>query len=398
LNQNTDTLLVADGEAASVMDYPERKRRPSTYKDWLTATRLLDTIDEVGVYWAMVEGHQADESIAGRVRYWQDLFSNFSKHIQDPISEKSQAPWFLEVLQIIFGDQETIRKEHPVSFLVCPQSPLILDEQYTEACLALAGWDIPVAIMPMPLMGSTSPGTLVSMLITGNCEVLAMICLLQAKAPGWPVIYAPVFAASNPRTGLYSAGAIENAISSVAAVELARYYKLPAEGTGGGTDHYFPGIQAGFERAMTAMLPAMARPDLLVGPGLLGGSTVLSLEQLVIDVEIFRMSRYAARGIDTVEERWLLDDISRVGAGGHFLGSRSTAEAIRDGEWFHPKIGLHDTLETWKQKGRRTLLDEAHAVIQTKLKEHKPLPLPEEVDQGLSKLLERARLEDEKVS
>ncbi len=397
LNQGCECLLVADGEASSVLEYGSHERRPSTYEDWLQVTRLLDTLDEIGVYWSMVEGAQGDGSFSDLVKYWRAMFSNFSKHIQDPISGKEQAPWYLEMLQILFGDQQTIRKTHPVSLLVCPQSPLILDTQYTEACLAVAGWNIPVAIMPMPLMGGTAPGDLISIAITGNCEVLSMLCLLQAAEPGWPVIYAPALAAMNPRTGLYSAGSIANGLLSAVAVELGKFYNLPVEASGGGTDHFLPCIQAGYERAMTAMLPVMAQPDLLVGPGLLGGSMVLSLEQLLIDVEIFRMSRYAARGIETGAEHWLMDDIHHAGPGGHFLGMRSTADAIRGGEWFHPKLGHHGTIESWFTKGEADLLDEAHQKVAERLSSHQPLPLPEEVNRELDRLQARARQEDEKA-
>jgi trimethylamine--corrinoid protein Co-methyltransferase len=397
LNQGQPTLLIGDGEATGIMDYPHRKIRKPAFKDWRNATRLMDSIDEIGVYWALVEGYLDDGSLASHIKYWKTLFNNFSKHVQDPISKASHAPWFFEVLQVVFGDKEKIIAEHPVSFLVCPQSPLILDEQYTEALLALTGWKVPTAVMPMPLMGSTSPGTMVSLLITGNCEVLAMLCLLQAADPGWPVIYAPALAASNPRNGLYRAGGIENGVLSVASIEVARYYNLPVEASGGGSDHFFPGNQAGYERGITAMLTRIANPDLMVGPGILGGSTVMSLEQLLIDVEIFRMSQHAARGVDTSEQRWLMEDIAQVGPGGHFLSSRSTAKAIRDGEWFHPKLGMHTTLESWQENGSPLLIEEAHRKVEELLKQHTPIPLPAEALKELDKIEKRAKLEDEKV-
>ena len=53
----------------------------------------------------------------------------------------------------VFGDQDTIRKTHPYSTLLCPQSPLIITEEYTDAYLELKGWNIPVGVMPMALMG-----------------------------------------------------------------------------------------------------------------------------------------------------------------------------------------------------------------------------------------------------
>ena len=44
------------------------------------------------------------------------------------------------------------------------------------------------------------------------------------------------------------------------------------------------------------MLPLLSWPDILVGPGLLGGSMILNLEQLLIDVEMFRMCKRAHTG------------------------------------------------------------------------------------------------------
>jgi trimethylamine--corrinoid protein Co-methyltransferase len=268
---------------------------------------------------------------------------------------------------------------------------LSIDEQYTEAYLALLGWDIPVAAMPMPLMGGTGPGNMISMTIQGNCEVLSMLCLIQAAAPGTPFIYAPALAVMNPHTAMYSAGAIENGLLSCAAIEMARYYGLPIEGTGGGTDTYRPGIQASYERAMNAMLPMLAWPDLLVGAGLLGGSMVLSLEQLVIDTEIFRMSKQAHRGIETNEEAWLDDVIRRVGPGGDFLSEESTVTNMRSGEWLIPNIGTHESRESWENTGRIKVLEEARETVDALLAEHNPMPLPAEAEKELDCIEQRAK-------
>jgi trimethylamine--corrinoid protein Co-methyltransferase len=228
MNSGACTMLI-DGEAMFVLDRKTGERRPATHTDWLETTRLIDALDEVGLYWSMVELPESADgrSIADMVTYWRHLFRNFSKHVQDGLTTPQQAPWLLEVLQVIFGDRETIRRRHPLSFLLCPQSPLIIDGPYTDAYLALLGWDVPVGIMPMPLMGATAPASLISLTILGNCEVLAMLCLLQAASPGTPVIYAPALAIMDPRSGRYSAGAIESAITGAASTEMARFYGLP---------------------------------------------------------------------------------------------------------------------------------------------------------------------------
>jgi trimethylamine--corrinoid protein Co-methyltransferase len=388
-----DCTLCVDGEAIFALDRETGERRPGTVADWLAATRLIDALDEVGVWWFMVEASDRGDTMVDYVGYLRDIFGNFSKHVQDATSTPEQAPWLLEVLQVVFGDKETIRREHPYSFLICPLSPLVIEGPYTDAYLALLGWDIPVAAMPMPLMGATAPGSLISTTVLGNCDVLAMLCLIQAAAPGTPFIYAPALSVMDPRSGRYSPGAVENGLLGAAAVEMARYYGLPAEGTGGGSECYVPGIQAGYERAINALLPLLSWPDILVGPGLLGGSMILSLEQLLIDVEVFRIAKQAHRGILTHDPKWLDDVISRVGPAGHFLAEQSTVDAIRSGEWYISEFGVHDTYEGWEAGGRPTVLEEAREEVERILAAHEPLPLDEDVERELERIKQRAREE-----
>lgn len=381
-----DCVLLVDGEATFVIDRGTGERRPGTFKDWLEATRVIDSLDEIGVYWSMVEGGAGSGTMADQVRYWRRLFLNFSKHVQDPILEPKHAPWLVEVLQVIFGDRETIRRQHPLSFLLCPQSPLVIEGAPTDAYLALLGWDIPVAVMPMPLMGATAPGSLISTTVLGNCEVLAMLCLIQAAAPNTPFIYAPALSVMDPRSGRYAAGAIEGGLLSAAATEMGRYYSLPVEASGMGTDHHVPSIQAGYERALNGMLPMLSWPDILVGPGLLGGSMILSLEQALVDIEVFRMCKRAHQGIATEARDWLEEIIANVEAGGNFLGERSTVSRVHDGEWHVSQLGVHDTFEGWDAAGRPTLLEEAREKVEEILATHEPLPLDEDVEKELDRI------------
>ncbi|MFC2029957.1 trimethylamine methyltransferase family protein [Chloroflexota bacterium] len=385
-----ECTLLADGEAVFALDSETGRRRAGTTQDMVNGTRLIDALDEVGLWWAMVEAGDRDDTLANAVAYQRNVHRNFSKHVQDAPSSPEQTRWFLEVVQILFGDKETIRRAHPVSFLLCPQSPLMIDGEHTDAYLATVGYDIPVAVMPMPLMGGTAPASLASTTVIGNCEVLAMLCLVQAAAPGTPFIYAPVLAVMDPRSGRLSAGAIESALMGAASTEMARYYGLPVEASGGGTDHHVPGIQGGYERAMGALLPVLSWPDILVGPGCLGGSMVFSPEQLIIDVEVYRMSRQAYRGIATAGDNWLDDVLEEIQPGDHFIDKISTVRAIRGGEWYVSQLGVHDAYDAWEDAGRPTLLEEAREKVKEILATHQPLPLDDEVEREFDRLQKRA--------
>jgi len=279
---------------------------------------------------------------------------------------------------------------HPVSYVLCPQSPLVIDEPYTDAYLELIGWNIPVAAMPMPLMGATAPASQIATVIIANCEILATLCLVQFAEPGVPFIYAPVSALMDPRSGLPKSGAIESNALSSAATEMARFYGLAAETSGFGSGRFTLDFQNGYERGLRALQPLLSRPDILVGAGMLGSSMILSLEHMLMDTEIFRMCKQAQRGIVCGDDKWLDDVIDQVGPGGHFLDQLSTANAVRDGEWYLGKMGMIDSFEEWVAAGRRELVEDAREKVDQILSSHQPLPLDEEIDRELERIKKSA--------
>jgi trimethylamine--corrinoid protein Co-methyltransferase len=381
--------LVADGGAIYALNAKDGERRPATFADWQQATRLTDALDEFGCYWSVVGGIFGRRP-ADMVMHWVEIFRNFSKHVQESTATPEEARWLKEILQIVFGSQEEIRKLHPVSFLICPSSPLIIEADYTDAYLETVGLDIPAAVMPMPLLGTTGPGTLISNLLLANCEVLAMVCLIQSAQPGTPIIYAPIPAISNPYSGRFGSGEVEHSLLGAAVTEISRYYNLPVEASAGGSDHHVPSIQAGYERALNFILPVLAQPDLLVAPGLLGGSMIFCPEQIIIDLEILRRCWRLAGGISTRPEKWLEEAISRVGPGGNFLGQRSTRAALRAGELYVSNLGCHEPFERWEAQDRPDILEEARDQFHRMIETHHPLPFDEAIEKELRQLQKSA--------
>jgi trimethylamine--corrinoid protein Co-methyltransferase len=386
-----DCTILADGEAIYILDSETGDRRLGTPADWLTGTRLIDALDDIGVYWGMVAATERGDTLPDYVAYLRDLFGNFSKHVQDAILRPQLAPWLLEVVQVVFGDRETIRREHPLSFLLCPHSPLVIEEVPTDAYLEVVGWDIPVAVMTTPLMGATGPASLISTIVLANSETLATLCLVQAAAPQTPFIYASAPGVMDPRSGGYAGGAIEVALLSAATIEMGRFYGLPVEAAGmGSTDPQIPSIQAAYEGALNSLLPTLSWPDILVGPGMLGAMT-LSLEQLLIDLEVFRMCRRAHQGIAAGAGDWLEGIVDSVGPGGTYIGERSTATRARGGEWYIPQLGVHDIVEDWSAAGRPKLVQEAREKVIQILASHEPLRLDDDVERELRRIHERAQ-------
>jgi trimethylamine--corrinoid protein Co-methyltransferase len=118
---------------------------------------------------------------------------------------------------------------------------------------------------------------------------------------------------------------------------------------------------------------------------------VLCLEELIIDVEIFRMSIQAQYGIATDADKWLDDVINRVGPGGHFLLEKSTLAGIRAEEWYLSRLG-HKTIEKGDGAVKLPLVEEARQKVQEILATHQPLPLPAEVDRELARIEKYAQV------
>ncbi len=390
VNHGNSTLSMS-GEGIRVIDRKTGVHRDSSNKDWLEVTRLCDAIDEIGIFWRTITPHDRDNTMADFVDYQISVFQNFSKHVQDPFMAKDQAPWLLEILQTVFGKKETIRSSHPFSTVICPQSPLILTEQYTDAYLALKGWNIPVSIMPMALMGATAPGSMISTLIQCNCEVLGTLCLLQAAEPGTPILYAPVSTLMDPKSGRYFSGGVENSIMNAASNEIGRFYGFPTMVTGLESDNFEPNVQGGYERSLNTILPTMTRPDILIGPGLLGGDMILSFEQLLIDIEIFRMCHRTCRGIVSDDDKWLCNVIKEIGPGGNYLAHPTTVSGLRGGEWYIPELGVHTSYEQWVESGKKSSIEEAREKIDAILTNHAPLPFDKETQQELEKIKNKAK-------
>jgi trimethylamine---corrinoid protein Co-methyltransferase len=382
--------LLADGGATSTYDVAAGERRATTQDDWRTATRLLDALDDVGLYWCPTEYDADYEHPSGFVRYFTDVFATFGKHVQDSFGTPELAPWLKEILDIVFGGPEQVGELKPMSFLITPASPLTIEHDFTQTWLELRDYGLPVAVMPMPLQGATAPGSRLGTLLTANCETIATICLVQAAAPGTPVLYSPVVATMDPRNGLYAAGAIEHAILCVAGTEMARYYGLPAESSGLCTQTYEPDLQTAWEKADSGLLVALAGPDVLVGPGMLGGATVLCLEQIVLDVEVIRRARQGATGVPVRDDLWLDEILDKVGPCGTFLGERSTRQGVRGGEWVLSDFGVQGSWDSWRAEGSPSTVQAASERVRAILDEQASLPFTDDQAAALAALQHRA--------
>jgi trimethylamine--corrinoid protein Co-methyltransferase len=192
------------------------------------------------------------------------------------------------------------------------------------------------------------------------------------------------------RTGFSLSGAIELGMMAVAGAQMAHFYNVPVSLHGPWTDSMLHDGQSTFERTYMNFMAAFAGANVLVGAGMMQQSLVTSHEQLVIDSEINKTVIRALQGFDADEGHLAMEAIARVGPGGNFIQDPHTLKYLR-GERYKPSPLIYrDSRDAWTTGGGKTFEKRANEIARTILKEHEPLPLPEDVSQALDKLVSDA--------
>jgi len=379
------------GYAALIMDLETGKRRPSTNKDLADWLRVADYLNNVSVNWASLTPTEVPAPMQAIVET-VTLLNSSEKHAQTEALNATEARYEIEIAAAVAGGKEELKKRPIVSALQSPISPLAFEQGSIEAVIEFATAGIPVVHMTQPLIGETAPATIAGTLVVSNAETLASIVISECASAGAPVIYSSAAASTDFRTGCTNSGAPERFLMHMGLTQLAHYYQIPAELVGGGIDSKIPDAQAGYEKGMNNAVMLLTGPELIVALGGLDAANAMGLEMLVIDNEIINAARRLARGFEINDDTLALDIIHKVGPMGQFLGQKHTLTHYRTEVWV-PELSAKSSFATWEKAGSKSLSQVAHEKVKQILATHKPAPIPKDVYEEISRILNRAETE-----
>lgn len=274
------------------------------------------------------------------------------------------------------------------------QPPLTYADDQIDGIMrfAEAGW--PVFIGSGIASGATGPATLAGTLLQQNAELLAGLVLVQAVNRGVGFCYACADAIPMDMRHGHGALGIEMYMIGSATAQMARFYNIPS-----GTYQSFTGgklptdQQVGYEKAMASLLLAQSGVSFIVGAGGIDDDACFSIEQLVIDNEMYGMVGRFLEGITVNEETLAADLIKKVGPiPGNYLREAHTREWWRK-EQFLPILSYRLPYEVWERDGRKDVAARAKERAKEILRTHEVPPLPEDVDREISKILLAAEKE-----
>ena len=277
---------------------------------------------------------------------------------------------------------------------VSPVSPLAFPGHEVEAMLEIARQGIAFAPLPCPTAGTTAPFSIAGAIAQQAAEVLASLVLAQLVQPGLPVIFCGRLAMMEPRTGISVWGGVEMGLASAGTVQLGHRYGLPVNVYGFSTNAHTLDIQNGFERALNAIIPALAGADELSGIGEMEAGALSTYAQMVADNEFAASIHRVRRGFVADEDSLAVDVIAKVMNGPrNFLGQKHTTRYLKGGEVLLTKLADRSSWETWEQDERQGLAEHAQAESERILREHQVEPLSEVQEKALDEIMSAAEKE-----
>jgi trimethylamine--corrinoid protein Co-methyltransferase len=377
------------GAALTVLDLKSGQPRPAMLRDVAELARLVDALPNVHFYLVPIYPRDVKKDVVDINTYYASL-TNTTKHVQAGVYTIQGIRDTVEMCEHIARGAEALRERPIVSFITCwLVSPLKLATDVTPLLIETCRQRIPLILSAAPMAGSTAPVTLAGMLAQLTAEQLSGVVLAQLAQRGAPLLIGPIPATADMQSGRYLAGAAEFGLTNAAMAQMAHFYRLPMYNSAGLTDAKIPDAQAGFEKAMSVVLTALAGSNFIHhAAGMLENMSTVAAEQFVIDNDILGMAMRILQGIQVDDETLALDVIDQVGPGGHFLMSDHTIKHMRSELYYPSAVVDRQGWDAWKEDGEQDARARAQRIARNILSDHQPKPLDADTDRWIRERFE----------
>jgi trimethylamine--corrinoid protein Co-methyltransferase len=303
-------LCVAPGYGSVFMVDSFGSRRDALFADYVRLARLSQISPVIDLCSAVLV-EPSDVPIYKRPEVMTAaLLINSDKPIMGAVTGADGARRSFEAAEIVLGD---ISGQSYILGLININSPLRLDERMGGALRVYLEKGQPVVFTPGASMGVTGPATFSGNMSQSYADLIAAAALCQIMRPGHPVIVGNGGFGGNLHTGAPGYGRPENALASIVGAQVARRLRLPYRCSAAVTSSMLPDGRAAMEHAITAAGAWAGGANLaLQAAGIIDSINSMSLEQFVIDLEMWGYFERLSRPIQVDEEFLALDMIARI--------------------------------------------------------------------------------------
>lgn len=379
----------APGGVPFLIDHNTGNIRDAVEADFINAIQVMNNMEELDLPCALVSPSDIPSEI-NQLRQCELMFKYCKKPIYGPgISSATEIDYIVELFDIC-SDGDIQNKPRGLVG-VSPESPLYIPKEISYILKRTIESGIPVAILAAPLPGISSVYTIAGSMAQVHAEIIAMAVLAYLFNPKTPVMYGSRVTFANMRTGNATWGIPEMGICGGIASQLASRLNMIPDVYGTATSSCTFDSQSGFEKGVNGLLPFLIGGELISGFGTMASNMVISLEQLIIDNEYYKMLKKVAKGFEISDEKLGLDTLDSVLNGSQFIMEMHTVDNLRNGEIFEPKLGFQGVFGDWQNNGKKGIDDIAREKLVDILEEEPKIILEEDKLDAISSVIERAK-------
>jgi len=376
-------------DCPNLLDSFSGKRREFLSGDVEDAVRLVDALPNIDFSMSMGLAPDFPSELQYQYKY-AIMIRNSTKPQVITAADKISLNDIADIAAAVVGGREELSRKPVFVLYDEPTSPLVHINEAMEKLLFMAENNLPTNYSPGIMAGGTSPVTMAGAITQANAEILTGLVIHQLKNSGAPFIFGAGMSPMDMQSMQPTYSSPEAMITQAGLCQIGRcLYDLPTWGFGGCSVSKLVDEQAVNEAATYIMMSAWMGTNLVHDVGYLEFGLTYSFDLLVLCDEFIGQIRRMMEGIRVDKEYLAVDCIKRVGPGGHFLDDDHTLDHFKE-NW-QPDLTNRKTHEDWNSQGAKSMGQLAKEKIKNILKNHRPTPLPTEVDAEIERILEEAK-------
>jgi trimethylamine--corrinoid protein Co-methyltransferase len=384
--QGDNTYFTPGSTALNILDTRTGDMRRPTTADYIRCVKLMSGLRHIASQSTAMIPADVHEKISDSYRLYLSLLYGEKPVVTGAFTIESFE--IMKDLQLaVRGSEPALRAKPLTIFSCCPTAPIKWSDVTSQNLVDCARWSIPVELISMPLSGFMAPVTLVGSLVQQTAENLSGVVISQLVNPGAPILYGGSPAIFDVRFETTPMGAVETMMLDCANSEIGKRLGMPTQGYIALSDAKQLDAQAGLETGIGATLAALSGINSISGPGMLDFESCLSLEKLVLDDEICRMTHRLLRGIEPREDFPSIPIFEELRREKHLLIADHTRRHLRE-EIVFPGVVIDRANRTrWAADGHLTLRERAGQEVSRLVELYKPSRLPAEARSELTRLM-----------
>ena len=385
--EGTNVYFGTGSDCLNFLDPETGEHRKFTQADIVNGYRLCDALPNIHFNMSIGVPSDVDPEVAYDVQMAL-MLEHSTKPIVFVTNDRASCQRAIDMAAAVAGGYEALREQQHILLYSEPSSPFQQSETAVDKLLLMAEYELPVVHSPGPQMGATAPITMAGGLVMSLAEIFSSLVVHQLKRRGAPFVFGAGLHHMDMGSAQICYASPEFQLTKAAVAELGRWYGMPTWGYASCSDAKVMDEQAAVEATLSVLMARLSGGNLIHDVGYMESGLTTSFEMIVLNDELVAMTDHLMKGIEVSDDTLMVEELDRVGPGGHFMDTKETLKRFRD-FWF-PGLLDRRTRLLWLEAGGTTLGQRLTARVLEIIKEHQPRPLDPGKKQKVQEILAQA--------